>query len=91
MSRRAARGKDGGKGMGRVVITRPYNGLVAMQVCVVKDATDEEILAVCNKENPSGTSLGWCEVVRKALEDRPESGPIVCANDAERLHLLVIC
>ena len=40
----------------RVIVTKFYNGLCGMQVCAVHDATDEEVLAVCNRENPSGTS-----------------------------------
>lgn len=78
--------------MHRVVITRAFNGIAGMQVCAALDATDEEILAVCNAENPSGTELGWCRVIRK---NDPERGlgeqhePITCANDAGRLHFLV--
>lgn len=43
--------------MNKVVVTRPFMGICGMQVCAHKDATDEEILAVCNGENPSGTSV----------------------------------
>ena len=74
----------------RIVITKMFNGICGMQVCVVKDATDEEILAICNRENPSGTTLGWCEVARETHEDE-KARPVQCANDPERLHLLVIC
>ena len=35
----------------RVIVTRPMIGLLYMQVCVCKDATDKEILEVSNKEN----------------------------------------
>lgn len=75
--------------MDRVVITRPIHGIAAMQVCAASDATDEEILAVCNKENPSGTTNGWCEVVRATREYA--EGPVTCADDNTRTHFLVVC
>lgn len=74
----------------RVIVTKFFNGIASMQVCAVADATDEEILSVCNAENPSGTSLGWCEVVRQDL-DHPNRNPVACADDASRVHLLVYC
>lgn len=51
--------------MERVIITKPIIGVFAMQVCAESDATDAEILKVCNAENPSGTSGGWSKVVRE--------------------------
>ena len=51
--------------MNRVVITRKMVGICHMQVCVEKDCSDEEILEVCNSENPAGTSAGWCEVIQQ--------------------------
>lgn len=59
-----------------------------MQVCAIKDATDEEILEVCNKENPSGTSGGWLEVVREGEENML---PVTCEDHPERVHYLVVC
>ena len=70
--------------MDRVIITRGMIGLCHMQVCVGVEATDEEILAVANRENPSGTALGWCEVLRSGA-------PTVCDEYPERRHLLVQC
>lgn len=69
--------------MDRVIVTRAMVGIAHMQVCAVEDATDEEILRVCNRENPSGTSLGWCEVYRQ--------NPVVCLTYPERRHFLVGC
>jgi len=66
-----------------VIITRGIVGICHMQVCIVKDATDEEILKVCNGENPSGTSLGWSTVLRHDA--------VTCDDDKERQHLLVQC
>jgi hypothetical protein len=76
--------------MKRVEITRPVMGFAHMQVCAVADATDAEILAACNQENPSGTTNGWTRVCR---EDRPEEKlrPVPCASDPERRHFLVVC
>jgi hypothetical protein len=72
----------------RVIITRRMHGICGMQVCAVKDATDSEILEICNRENPSGTTHGWGEVLR---EDCPEEQcrPIACTDNPNRLHLLV--
>lgn len=64
-------------------------GICHMQVCAEEAATDEEILAVCNRENPSGTSMGWSSVVR--VKDAMADGPTPCADDPTRIHLLVRC
>ena len=81
--------------MDRVVITRPVVGIGAMQVCAISDATDEEILEVCNRENPSGTTCGWGTVVRKHLEPNicipKNNAPVTCADDLGRTHFLVLC
>lgn len=79
----------------RVLVTRAIVSICYMQVCAAKDATDEEILAVCNRENPSGTQAGWSDVIRGEREPScvlPEKYlPVQCADDSERLHLLVGC
>jgi|LSQX01.1.fsa_nt_gb hypothetical protein len=72
--------------MERVIVTNPFIGLLYMQVCAAKDVTDEEVLDACNLLNPSGTSLGWCEVKRDG-----EGGPVQCADYDDRIHLLVSC
>lgn len=72
--------------MNKIVITRPILGICHMQVCADKDATDTEILEVCNSENPAGTTNGWCEVVRNG-----DGAPVVCSDDPNRLHILVAC
>lgn len=76
--------------MERVIITRPVVGICAMQVCCVKDATDKEILRKCNSENPSGTTNGWCEVIRENDKDG-WSAPVQCDEHKDRLHILVLC
>ena len=81
--------------MDRVVITKPFMttgglmGLCHMQVCCTKNATDNEILQVCNKENPSGTTNGWTKVCRAGRKDY--EGIVKCDNDANRVHILVSC
>ncbi len=81
--------------MERVIVTRQFVNICTMQVCAVSDATDDEILAVCNRENTSGTSMGWSEVLRVADEDNMFKGsnklPVACADDPTRLHFLVLC
>lgn len=70
----------------RVVVSDPFVGLLYMQLCAETDATDSELLDVANRDNPSGTSLGWAYVVR---EDEGE--PVPCADDSTRTHFLVGC
>lgn len=77
--------------MDRVIVTRPMVSLLAMQVCAIKDATDEEILDVCNRDNPAGTTNGWTNVVRTAGEDAKESLPVQCEQEPDRMHFLVLC
>lgn len=71
----------------RVQVTRAVLGIAHMQVCAVKDATDEEILGVCNQENPSGTTSGWTRVHREGAL----YGPVGCKDHSDRLHIIVGC
>ena len=73
--------------MDRVVITIPIVGPAHMQVCAVKDATDEEILAKC-AENVAGTQHGWTTVLR---QDGNTWGSIPCAVHPNRVHVYVMC
>lgn len=82
--------------MKRVEVTRQFVNVCTMQVCAEADATDEEILAVCNERNASGTSNGWSEVVRAVEEGSIFKGdsnklPVVCAAYPGRTHFLVLC
>lgn len=79
--------------MEKVIVTRPMIGICHMQVCCDKDATDQEILDVCNRENVSGTSNGWALVIRKLDADSifQTPGPVQCADDPNRLHIMVAC
>ncbi len=66
-----------------------------MQICVVEDATDEEILQHCNAENPSGTTGGWGRVIREKTEltsiESENMRPVPCSQEQGRIHLLVSC
>lgn len=78
----------------KIEVTKCMVGICHMQVCAHKDATDDEILEVCNRENPAGTSNGWSGVHREA--DPEDSfwklpGAVQCADDPDRLHILVSC
>ena len=73
----------------QVLITHPFVGICHMQVCAVSDATDEEILEVCNRSNPSGTTGGWSTVVHDGAE--PHMNPCKCGDYPERVHFLVGC
>jgi len=81
----------------RVEITRFALGIFAMQVCAVNDATDDEILEVCNRENPSGTSNGWSKVIRKIedvsglVDDKEDNLPKPCSQVKNRVHYLIYC
>ena len=83
-------------GEDRVFVTLPFAGLRAMQVCVVDDATDEEILKVCNKQNPQLVARGWHTVVRseehaEELGVDPAAKPGPCADVQGRIHKIVLC
>lgn len=71
---------------GKIIVTKPMVGICFMQVCAEKGATDEEILHVCNTENPSGTSNGWTGVIREG-----DGKPVQCEADQDREHILVSC
>lgn len=76
----------------RVIVTNIFLGICHMSVCAVADATDEEILFVCNLENPAGTRNGWSEVIRDGMENHPKENYPVCCSDVEgRVHFLIVC
>jgi hypothetical protein len=79
------------KTLDRVVVTRPFVGLLYMQVCACNDATDEEILEVCNSKNECGTTNGWMSVIRSPEADAENTGPVPCVDHADRTHFLVAC
>lgn len=57
--------------MERVLVIRPFVGPLY----------DDEILKVCNTQNPSGTKGGWSYVV--------QFGKAVCQEYPDRIHALV--
>jgi hypothetical protein len=76
--------------MNKIEILNPFVGIFGMVVCAEEGVTDEEILSFCNKENPSGTSNGWSEIIRGSIE-HPKRNPVRCADNPERWHLIVTC
>jgi hypothetical protein len=81
--------------MNKVIVTRLMVGICHMQVCAHKDATDDEIVAVANRENPPGTSAGtsagtW-SVVREESEFWGDLRPVQCQDDPERMHYMLGC
>ena len=85
--------------MDRVIVTSPFCGILYMQVCAIADATDEEILEVCNTKNPSGTTMGWANVIRENREvgtmDNPKKkvnlAPVQCKDYPDRKHFIAVC
>ena len=78
--------------MERVEITKSMVGIYGMQVCAVKGTTDEEILNVCNRENPSGTTNGWGTVLREVDGHHGENPlPVQCSDFEDREHLIIFC
>lgn len=78
------------KKMDRIEIINPFLGICHMQVCAEQDATNEEILQVTNRENPSGTSNGWVEVAREDYKDE-NLRPVMCGDYENRKHFILIC
>lgn len=74
--------------MNRVEIINPFAGLAAMIVCAESDATDKEILSVCNRDNYAGTKNGWIRVLREGDE---YERPVPCNEFPNRLHFVVLC
>lgn len=77
--------------MNRVTVTNPCLGITGMQVCAISDASDDEILEVANRENPSGTMNGWTDVVRKVENGNEKMLPVSCSQEPGRIHLIVTC
>lgn len=75
----------------RVLVMRAMIGICHMQVCAHKDATDEEILDTCNRENPAGTSNGWATVCKEDSEFWGKVAPIQCEDHPDRIHYMVGC
>lgn len=75
--------------MKRVEITNFFVGICSMQVCAVEDALDEEILSICNLENPSGTTGGWQEVIHDRKNKK--ASPKKCKEHPGRIHYLISC
>lgn len=73
-----------------VVVTRPFIGLLYMQVCAHKDVPPPVAEDAANRENPSGTSGGW-HIITEQNAETDEQKPVACVNDPDRLHYLLVC
>jgi hypothetical protein len=79
----------------RVFITDNWAGLYSKQVCVVPDATDEEILAACNAEdNAILPGSGKWDIVMRTPADAERAGtefaaPGTCVECPPRIHMIV--
>lgn len=72
--------------MDDVIVTNPFVGITGMQVCAKNGLTDEFILSEANRLNPSGTSLGWCEIVKEG-----DAKPVPCGEIKGRTHYIITC
>lgn len=72
--------------MDRIMITRRQLGHLHMQVCIDPDVTNDDILDVCNRQNPRDPTSAW-QSVRRYCGDTPMTKP--CPAHPHRLHLLV--
>lgn len=77
--------------MDKVIVTRPMVGICHMQVCAHKDATDDEIVAVANRENPPGVSSGTWSVTRDVSEFWGDMRSVKCEQEPDRIHYMLGC
>lgn len=75
----------------RVFITGLYAGMFSQHVCCVEDATNAEILAKVNEQDP--IPGGW-DVVMRTEEDAERAGtnfaaPGPCKECPGRIHLVI--
>jgi len=78
--------------MNKVIVTKSFIGLCYMQVCAEENATDKDILSICNSENPSGTSGGWQYVIRENDKNyEPKFYPVKCSDFQNRKHFIIVC
>jgi hypothetical protein len=73
-----------------VVVTRPFVGLLYMQVCAYGEVPPERVQERANELNPAGTSNGWF-VITEDSTDHPGQGPVPCEQDRARLHWMLNC
>jgi len=80
--------------MNKVEVSARFVNIFTMQVCAEDDASDEEILEVCNRENVAGTRSGWTSVIRESdgtLGREENKSPVPCDSHPGRTHFLVLC
>lgn len=80
----------------RVFVVPGFFGLRIHQVCVLPEASDEEILSAVNTALPFGTTHGWHTVVKDErhaikLNIDTVTAPTQCGDCPGRLHKIVVC
>lgn len=79
----------------RVFITGLFAGLFSQHVCVVPDATDEEILAEVNKHEKRFVEPGFkWDIVMRTKADAEKAGTVFaapgpCKECPPRIHLVI--
>ena len=79
----------------RVSLTGLFAGLYSNHVCVVPDATDEEILKACNDaDDKIIPGSGKWDIVVRTEEDAKRAGveftpPGPCAECPPRIHMVI--
>ena len=65
------------------------SSLLAMQLCVPDDWTEEQIVTFAESQNPCGTTHGWglCQDGHASLGGTPAR--MNCANENGRVHVVV--
>ena len=66
-------------------------GLVAMQVCVPAEWTDEQVEEFANRDNPSGLAAGWHIRVADSLYQAGAPVRVTCAQNADNVHIMLEC
>ena len=77
-----------------VVVTQPFAGLCHMQVCAHKDVPTDVVEAEANRQNMAGTTGGWFIMIpgsEHVGEDDGNMLPVVCGDDPDRLHYMLVC
>jgi hypothetical protein len=75
-----------------VVVTKPFIGLLYMQVCAYGEVPPDRVEERANALNPSGISNGWHIILADDPDDDgPPKTPVPCADYPARLHYLLSC
>jgi len=62
------------------------SGILSIQLCVPKEWTDAQVIALAEKEDPCGTFAGW-QVRKSSKKCGPER--VQCKESGEMIHIVV--